>query len=249
MGIERSLGRYLFAIAFVGTAVQHLIYAHLRIGLGPPWTPQSPTWAYVTGIVLLIAAVLLIVGREVSAAAATIAAACFLAAVVLHIPGVIGNVHDPGPWTTGFELFAMCGAALTLMGSSLTGDPRDSSPLLIEVGRDLFAVSLPVFGVQHLIYAHFVSTLVPGWMPFRLFWARFVGIAFFAAALAIITHKLGRLAAMLLGVMFLSWVVILHAPRIIAGHTGNEWISGFIALAMAGAAFVVCSTFREAAAG
>jgi uncharacterized membrane protein len=246
MGTARSLGRYLFAIAFVGTAVQHLIYAHLRTGLGPPWTPQSSTWGYVTGILLLIAAALLIVGREVSAAAAVIAAACFLAALVLHMPGLIGNVHDPGPWTTAFELFAMCGAALTLMGCSLTGDSRDSSAILIEVGRDLFAVSLPVFGVQHLIYAHFVSTLVPAWIPFRLFWARFVGVAFFAAAIAIVTHKLGRLAAMLLGFMFFSWVLIVHAPRIFVGHTGNEWISGFIALAMAGGAFIVSSTFREA---
>ena len=54
---------------------------------------------------------------------------------------------------------------------------------------------------------------------------------------------------MLLGIMFLSWVLILHAPRIIAGNAGNEWISGFIALAMAGGAFVVSGTFREAAAG
>jgi uncharacterized membrane protein len=244
----RSLGRCFFAAAMVGFAVQHLMYAHLRTGIGNPWTPQSSFWAYLTGVILLLAATLLILGRQVSTAAAFIAAVCFLAAIVLHAPGLIAKVRDPGPWTSGAELLALCGVALVLMGTTLTGDTRDSSPLLIESGRDLFAITLPVFGVQHFIYAHFVSTIVPAWMPFRLFWAYFVGAAFIAAALAIVTHIQGRLASTLLGVMFLIWVVILHLPRIVASHhNGNEWTSGFVALAMSGGAFIGSSTFRRAA--
>jgi uncharacterized membrane protein len=242
----RSLGRCLFAAALVGFAVQHLMYAHLRTGLGNPWTPQSSLWAYLTGIVLLLAATLLILGRQAtSTAAALIATVCFVAAISLHLHGLIANIRDPGPWTSGAELLALCGAALALVGTALASHARDSSPLLIEAGRDLFAITLPVFAVQHFLYAHFVLTIVPPWMPFRLFWAYFVGAAFVAAALAIVTHIHGRLASSLLGVMFLIWVVILHAPRIVASHNGNEWTSGFVALAMSGGAFLVSSTFRR----
>ena len=59
-----------------------------------------------------------------------------------------------------------------------------------QVGRILFAIGLVVFGVQHLMYGAFVATLVPVWIPFRLFWAYFVGVAFISAALAIVSGKL-----------------------------------------------------------
>jgi hypothetical protein len=79
-----------------------------------------------------------------------------------------------------------------------------------------------------------------------LFWAYFVGAAFVAAALAISTHIQARLAAILLGVMFLTWFLILHLPRVFAApHNGNEWTSAFVALAMSGAAFLLAATVTD----
>src|SRR5882762_4461085 len=96
------------------------------------------------------------------------------------------------------------------------------------LGRIFIAVSLVVFGVQHFMYAGFVAGLVPAWMPGRLFWAYFVGVAFFAAVAGILYQRLARPAATLLGVMFFLFVVLLHIPRIAAHpRDGNEWTSGF----------------------
>ena len=90
------------------------------------------------------------------------------------------------------------------------------------------------------MYGAFVATLIPAWIPGHLFWAYFVGVAFLAAALAIVTSRMASLAATLLGIMFFLWVVTLHAPRVAAKlHNGNEWTSLFIALAMSGGAFMV----------
>ena len=113
------------------------------------------------------------------------------------------------------------------------------------LGRIFIAVALVVFGVQHFIYAGFVAGLVPAWMPGRLFWAYFVGVAFFAAAAGILYQRLARPAASLLGVMFFLFVAMLHIPRI-AMHSrdGNEWTSGFVALAMCGGAWVLASASR-----
>ena len=108
------------------------------------------------------------------------------------------------------------------------------------LGRIFIAVSLVVFGVQHFMYAGFVAGLVPAWMPGRLFWAYFVGVAFFAAVAGILYQRLARPAATLLGVMFFLFVVLLHIPRIAAHPSdGNEWTSGFVALAMCGGAWVL----------
>jgi uncharacterized membrane protein len=110
------------------------------------------------------------------------------------------------------------------------------------LGRILVAVSLVVFGVQHFIYGGFVATLVPAFMPGRLFWAYFVGVAFVAAAAGIFVQILARPAATMLGVMFFLFVVLLHIPRIIGkSGDGNEWTSGFVALAMCGGAWIVAS--------
>src|SRR5580693_3307247 len=50
-----------------------------------------------------------------------------------------------------------------------------------------FAVPYGVFGALHLFGVEFVAPLVPEYMPWRLFWAYFVGVALVAASLSIAT--------------------------------------------------------------
>lgn len=113
------------------------------------------------------------------------------------------------------------------------------------VGRVMFAAPLVVFAVQHFLYALFISTLVPAWMPGRLFLAYFTGAAFLAAAAAILAGRPARLAGGLLGAMFLVFVLTTHIPRIAKSPAdASEWTSGFVALAMCGAAWMVAASFR-----
>ena len=109
-------------------------------------------------------------------------------------------------------------------------------------GRFLIAIPMAIFGIQHFMYAAFVAGLVPSWMPARLFWAYFVGVAFVVASAGIVFQKTTRPAATLLGAIFFLFVVMLHIPRI-AAHPGdgNEWTSGFVALAMCGGAWILAS--------
>jgi uncharacterized membrane protein len=111
---------------------------------------------------------------------------------------------------------------------------------IISPGRIFIAISLLVFGIQHFLYANFVATLVPAWMPGRLFWAYFVGVAFVAAAIGAVVQRTTRPAGILLGILFFLFVVTLHITRIAAhSRDGNEWTSGFVALAMCGVAWIL----------
>ncbi len=111
---------------------------------------------------------------------------------------------------------------------------------IISPGRIFIAISLVVFGIQHFLYANFVATLVPAWVPGRLFWAYFVGVAFVAAAIGAVVPRMTRPAGILLGILFFLFVVTLHIPRIAAhSRDGNEWTSGFVALAMCGGAWIL----------
>ena len=126
-------------------------------------------------------------GKMARLAAILLGAGLFLRVMTIHLPRMIVNLHDPGPWTSAGEMLAMCGGAFVLAGT-LSGSPFSSKlqgsipDRMTKLGRCLYAFPLFIFGTQHLMYARFVSTLVPAWIPGRLFWAYFVGIAFFAAA-------------------------------------------------------------------
>jgi uncharacterized membrane protein YphA (DoxX/SURF4 family) len=233
------LGRTFFAAAMAAFGIQFLIHALFAVGpgIGPPWTPAHPFWAYFTAIVSLAAAASFATNVQVRCAAIVLAVTILVRVLWVYVPKLVANPHDAGRWTSGAELLALCGAALVLAGAHTT----------IRLGRFLFALPLLVFGIQHFMYARYVATLVPSWIPGHLFWAYFVGVAFIATTLSIATQIKARLSATWLGIMFLLWVLVLHLPRVAAApHNGDEWTSAFVALAMSGGAFLVAGTLKRA---
>jgi len=86
---------------------------------------------------------------------------------------------------------------------------------LIALASIFIAVSLAVFAPEHFGGPMHVSDQVPGWMPWHLFWAYFVGCALFAAAASLTAKKFVRLSSTLLGLMFLLFVCMMHLPNVV----------------------------------
>jgi uncharacterized membrane protein len=241
-----TLGRFLFAIAMAFFAIQHFArvasWTSIPAG-GPPWMFGSAPWTCAMAVLLAVAALCIATTIQGRCLAAALGAVLFLYVMILYVPKIKADMHAPGPWTSGGEILALCGASLVLAGTLPASRCNPSgrfASAFREWGRVFFALTLVVFGVQHFLYATFIATLITAWIPGHLFWAYFVGVAFIAAALSIATKIYGRLAATLLGTMFLLWVIVLHAPRVLhSPRNGNEWTSAAIALAMSGAAFSV----------
>jgi hypothetical protein len=61
--------------------------------------------------------VVIIIGRKQDLAATLLGSLTILYFLLLYVPRIVGKLHDPGPWTSGFEILAMCGSALVLAGS------------------------------------------------------------------------------------------------------------------------------------
>jgi uncharacterized membrane protein YphA (DoxX/SURF4 family) len=244
-----AIGRFLFAAAMLAFGVQHIVYGWIGAYLGPPWTPVGHIQAYVLGVVLFLIGMALAAGMRVRVAGLILGAILLARAVIVYLPAMVVTPRDPGAWTSGFELLGIAGASLVLgAGFTVDGKPATGGGkrLLWLLGRMLFAASLVVFAVQHFLYARFVATLVTAWIPGKLFWAWFVGAAFVAAALAIVSGALARLAATLLGIMFLLWVVILHAPRVAGAlRSGDEWTSLIVALAFGASAWIIGGAAEE----
>src|ERR1700730_640386 len=116
---------------------------------------------------------------------------------------------------------AMCSAGILLFLVALWAARTD-----IERARGLdkvvalnnlwFAAPLAVFGALHLSAARGLMTMVPTYMPWRLFWAYFFGFALLAASLSIATKIQVRWSGLLFGIAMFSFVAMLDIPGILA---------------------------------
>ena len=109
-----------------------------------------------------------------------------------------------------FLIVLAIGVAMILV----RGDWRKARGIerLILFGPVFYAAPLAAFGTEHFTVAEGVASLIPAWMPWHMFWAYFVGVCLFAAALSLVTGIQARLAATLLGVLFFLFVVLMDFP-------------------------------------
>jgi uncharacterized membrane protein len=244
------LGRVIFAIGVAALGVQNVIYADFVLGLEPvpSWIPGRLFWAYLTGVLLIAGGAGVVVNKKARWAAISIGFMLFVWVLLLHVPTVAVDPRNGSAWTSAFETLALGGGAWVLAGilaiEPAAGQMVDGAvDKTIKMGRFCFAISLPVFGILHFIYRDYVASVIPAWIPGHMFWAYFTGVAHIAAGVSLVIKVKAYLAATLLGIMFGTWVLILHAPRVAANlHARPEWTSLFVAIAMCGGSLLVAGS-------
>lgn len=83
---------------------------------------------------------------------------------------------------------------------------------IVPLANVAFAAPMAAFGALHLWGVGFVAGIVPAYMPFRLFWAYFVGVALLAASLSIAARVLVRWSGLSLALMMLLFVLMMDIP-------------------------------------
>lgn len=118
--------------------------------------------------------------------------------------------------------------------------------IIVKVSSILYALAMIVFGVQHFIYASFAANIVPGWIPWHLFWVYFVGIALILSGISIALNKLAQLACVMLGCMLFLFVILIHIPLILHNYRdGGEITNAFKDVGLACAAFILGKSFQN----
>jgi hypothetical protein len=87
---------------------------------------------------------------------------------------------------------------------------------VVALSNLFFAAPLAVFGALHLAAAEGLATMVPSYMPWKLFWAYFFGFALLAASLSISTKILVRWSGLLWGIAMFSFVAMMDIPGALA---------------------------------
>jgi len=254
-------GRILFAIAIVGFGILCVVYVDFvsqlqPVGeLLPASTPGRGVLAILTGIILSVAGLAIVTDVKTYPAAIALTVLFALWIVLLQVPSAFADpslLRSPW-WIRTFETLALSGAALILAG--LASNPVRES--WVRTGRIAFGVSLPVFGILHFIYPESVAALValaPIPYPWPLFWAYLTGAGHCAAGVAIATGLLSRWAAIAAGIMYGTWALTLHLPRIVDnpatyGGDRGELTSLFVCVAFCGAAWIVAGSLATQDSG
>jgi uncharacterized membrane protein len=144
-----------------------------------------------------------------------------------------------------FDGLALLAIGLPVMLKSEVPQARGLDKLM-PFGRLFYAIPLAVFAGEHFTLASLMAAGMPSWIPAHLFWIYFVGVALVAAALSIVVKKQSQLAATLLGIMILLFVVLLHIPRVAANpHDRISWAVALRDLSFSGGAFAFAGAQRK----
>jgi len=118
--------------------------------------------------------------------------------------------------------------------------------LTTTVARILYAVPFAVFGLMHFVNGPEMIGIVPAWLPGKTLMVYLTGLALFAAAVAILSGKLAKLASLLLALLLFSFVLFVHLPGIFSPETMQTAVLALLKdLALAGAALLISGTSKS----
>jgi len=109
---------------------------------------------------------------------------------------------------------AMCGAGILVFLVALWSAKTDIAQAsgldkIVALSNLSFAIPLAVFGALHIAAVNSIAPMVPKYMPWRLFWAYFVGFALLAASLSIATKIQVRWSGLLFGIMMFAFATMM----------------------------------------
>ena len=243
------IGRAFFAIGLIGLGLDHFLFGEFVTGRAPAWPasmPGGPAWAYLSGLVFVVTAVQILGQERAFRRDLCGSPRVSLGPAPLHTRAwgesvSFSGVDERGQGPAVHRRSSRHRGHLAETGnrqqySSVEVD--EHGPEFILAGRMCVGVTLVLNGIQHFMFVGLVASLIPGWFPGDArFWTYFGGIALIAGGVGLLIPRTARLAALLSGLMVLSWFFIVHVSREIAGVA--DGIAVFEALLTSGILFVL----------
>lgn len=251
-------GQRCFGIALILFGAAGVMVKDIVIGRAPAWpagVAGAPVAAWLVALMLVGAGIAVLLNRRPVPWIVTAAALVFLWAFLRQLPVALADHGLGGAWTNlGKALALSCGAlgvaaSIVWLGVSGGATARRYASAMHLAGRVGLGLFLAQSGVQHYLFAPFVMTLVPAWIPGAIYWTYFAGAALIAGGIGLIVPFTARLAATLVGGMIFTWLLVLHIPRGLTINNQNEWTSVIEALAMSAIAFALVARPARARVG
>src|SRR5262245_5226628 len=210
-------GRFLVGLALLGFGVENILFNRYIVARIAPWPPNDPAAqmmvGYATAAVFVASGIALLTRRFVRTAGLASAALILGYSMVLHWPVAFAGPAWSGDWTNVLKAATLSAGALGVA----VGDGRPMMSILSALralAPYVAGAFFPLAGLQHFMFADFVATLVPPFIPGARFWTYVAGVALLAAGIGFYTPRVRRIAAMLTSAMVFSWVFLVHVPLV-----------------------------------
>lgn len=252
MGKLTIVGRYFFAVGVAASGIQQLVLADFvrLVPKLPAWVPWSSFWACAVGAVLVIVGAAIAAGWRLRLAALVLGGLLLATFCLQRVPEIVANPSVGFVWTNPAKVLTLWAGTLLLAGirspNGTAESPGGLRRMLPGPGPLFLGVFLLICGVQHFVYADFVQTLVPAWIPpGPRFWTSFTGVALIAGGAGLLFRPVERWAAVGSGLMIFLWVLLLHLPRAVTHpQDPGETSAVFEALALSGVALLAAGAGR-----
>lgn len=210
-----------------------LVYAVAEIGglAGAPATSAMEAAMLVAnGLVALASFSILMWSRRCWAAIA-FAATCFGVAA-LSTAVALPTRTEPTAWVVVAQMLVLSAVGVVHL-SRLT---QVNVERALRGATAVAAAMCGLFGAIHLLNIEAISSLIPGWIPFRGELPLVTGSILIVAAIALMARASRAIGALVVSGMFVSWILLLHIPRLAAQLAEpSEWSFAAMAIALAGA--------------
>ncbi len=128
------ISRYLLAFALIVFGIAHFQILTMIAGMVPAWMPGHWFWTVFFGIAFIAAGVSFATGFLQGWAAVGVGLMFALWTVTVHLPPLLGAVHDPDKWSDVFIVVALWGgfwaAARPQIDTGYSGGTSSSRPLV-----------------------------------------------------------------------------------------------------------------------
>ena len=248
------------AAGMMGLGLLSILYRSYSLQWEPVPAFVPAPLAYVSGAILVLAAAALAIRGAMAWGALVLAIFLGLWTVGLKSPEALSVMPQVtkvtsffGTWLGAFEDLGMALGAWTLYALSARAGGKPVIPALsgeaaLRAIRMLFGIACLEYGICHFAFADITASMVPHWLPDRLFFAWLTGAGHLCAGIALITGVLPRLAAALEAVMMLSFVLLVHIPMVVwheAGQGHLNWTLLFVATSLASSAGAVAGSLKD----
>jgi uncharacterized membrane protein len=215
----------------------------------PKGMPGREVLVYLTALISLASGVGLLWRRTAAAAARLLLATLILWFLLWRVRALFLASLVEGTWSAA-ETLVMMAAAWVLYDRFATDWDRQHLAFAIGdkglgIARVLYGVAMIPFGYAHFAYLKHTADMVPGWVPWHMFWAYFFGATFIAAGVAVLLGVYARLAAALSALQIGLFTLFVWVPRVAAGSLNAfERSESIVSWVLTAAAWVVADSYR-----